>query len=211
MKVTKLRHSCVLVEENGVRILFDPGSYSTAYADLKNAHVIIITQIHGDHFDIGLLKALLANNPEAKVITNREVGAALEKEHVVYTKIEQGERTTERGILIEAFGNEHAVIYPTLPPAQNTGYFIANRFFHPGDAYVVPTKPVDILALPTGGPWLKMADAVDYAREVKPKICFPIHDGMYEEASTPNHWIAKLLPPLGISFVVLDENEPVEF
>ena len=49
MKITKFGHSCLLVEENGVRILFDPGSYSTAQNDVKNIDVVLITHEHSDH------------------------------------------------------------------------------------------------------------------------------------------------------------------
>ncbi len=212
MTITKLVHSCFLVEEGGVRILIDPGTYSVAECEaIRDIHVILITQIHQDHFEIGLLKAILKNNPEAKIITVQQVGAALMAENIPFLILGDGQKITERSVLIEGFGNEHAPIYEGMPVAQNTGYMIAGRFFHPGDAFVVPPKPVEILGLPTGGPWTKLADTVDYAKTVKPKLCIPIHDGMYKPTNTPNHWLASLLQPLDISFVVLKDNESTNF
>lgn len=219
MTITKLNHSCFLVEEGGVRILIDPGSYSVAECEgLRDIHIILITQIHQDHFGVELLRTLLKNNPGVKIITVQQVGAALVAENIDFAILGDGQSTTEKNVLIEGFGSEHAPIYDGIPVAQNTGYMIASRFFHPGDAFIVPMepsltrpRPVEILAIPTGGPWCKLSDSVDYARKVMPKICIPTHDGMYKPTNMPNHWLATLLAPLGISFVVLKDNEPTNF
>jgi L-ascorbate metabolism protein UlaG (beta-lactamase superfamily) len=65
-------------------------------------------------------------------------------------------------------------------PCRNTGFLIAERLFVPGDAlHDVPGKSVEILALPTGGPWMKFAEAIDYAKKLSPRVVFPIHDAMY--------------------------------
>ena len=82
MKSTKFGHCCLLVEENGVRILTDPGSYSTQQTQVKNIDFVLITHEHEDHLHVDSLKALLENNPQAKIITNKSVGALLEKEGI---------------------------------------------------------------------------------------------------------------------------------
>ncbi len=33
-----------------------------------------------------------------------------------------------------------------------------------------------VLALPTGGPWLKSGEAIDFLRAVTPEIAVPIHE-----------------------------------
>src|SRR3989344_5644853 len=50
------------IEENGVRILTDPGTYSTQQSEVKNIDFVLITHEHADHFHIDSLKALLKNN-----------------------------------------------------------------------------------------------------------------------------------------------------
>ena len=45
----------------------------------------------------------------------------------------------------------------------------------------VPSKQVEILALPTGGPWMKTGEAIEYTKKVKPRVAFPIHDAMHTE------------------------------
>lgn len=56
MKVTKFGHCCLLIEEEGLRILTDPGSYSTRQNDVQNIDVILITHEHPDHLHIESLK-----------------------------------------------------------------------------------------------------------------------------------------------------------
>lgn len=213
MKITKLGHCCLLIEEKGLRILTDPGAYSEGQNELKNIDVILITHEHQDHLHIGSLKTILENNSDVKVITNSGVGKILEKENIKYELIEDGQANTIGGILIEGFGKVHADIYKTITPVMNTGYFIANRFLYPGDALYNPKKRVEILALPITGPWMTMAQGIDYALEIKPKVCFPVHDGMIQEDRMgPLHRFPKeVLSKEGIDFKVLPLDTEVDF
>lgn len=63
-----------------------------------------------------------------------------------------------------------------MPYSANTGFMFEDRFFYPGDAYTDPGCPVEILALPVSGPWVKIGEAIDYALKLKPKVAFPVHD-----------------------------------
>jgi L-ascorbate metabolism protein UlaG (beta-lactamase superfamily) len=36
---------------------------------------------------------------------------------------------------------------------------------------------VDVLAVAVDGPWLKLAEAVDYVRAVDPRVAVPMHEG----------------------------------
>lgn len=38
-------------------------------------------------------------------------------------------------------------MHKTLDPVQNTGYFINDKLFYPGDALTNPNKEIEILAL----------------------------------------------------------------
>ena len=210
MKLTKIGHSCLLVEEDGVRILIDPGGYTTGQNELKNLDVILITQEHPDHLNMDSVKLLLKNNPNARIFTNKGTSRMLSKETITHEFLEHKQNITIRGVLIEGFGEKHADIYPAVPQVDNTGYFIANRLFHPGDAFVRPGKPVEILALPVAAPWLTIGEALDYAKEIHPKICFPIHDGMLKFLGPVHMLPEKVLAPLGIQFIVPEEGEEIE-
>ncbi|MBI5622040.1 MBL fold metallo-hydrolase [Candidatus Falkowbacteria bacterium] len=210
MKITKLGHCCMLIEEGGKRILTDPGNYSIEQNESKNIDLVLITHEHGDHLHIESLKMVLQNNPGAQVITNTAVGKILDGEGIAYTTVEDGQSHDFQGVILEAFGSEHAVIYREIPNVQNTGYFIANRLFYPGDAFTIPGKPVDILALPVAGPWVKTSEVIEYGRAVKPTSCFPVHDG-FCLGITPFHNVArKFIEPTGIKFIVLELGKEYE-
>ena len=167
-----------MIEENGVKILTDPGAWTTAQNEVKGIDIVLITHEHADHLHVESVKTILVNNPQAKIITNSAVAKILSVENINCEIVEHGQSTSVKDILFEGWGEKHADIYPSITPVQNTGYFIGQRLFYPGDALYNPQKPVDILALPVAGPWLKISEAVDYAKAVKPQICFPVHDGM---------------------------------
>lgn len=201
----------MVIEEQGVKILLDPGAYSTGQKEVMGVNVILITHEHPDHLDPNSLKIILENNPMAKIFTNAGVGKVLSKEGIAYELLTHGKSIEIRGVRIEGREEKHTEIYPTLPTVYNTGYLIANRFFYPGDALTQPNKQVEILALPVAAPWMKLAQAIDYAKELKPKICFPVHDGMLKIIGPVHRLPESILTPEGIQFTVLEEGEGYEF
>jgi len=211
MKITKLGHCCLIIEEAGVRIMTDPGAYSTLQNEEKKIDYIFITHEHQDHFHIESLKMVLKNNPKAKIVTNKAVGKLLDAEKISYEILEHGGTKEFSGVHVEGHGEKHAVVYENLGQVQNTGYFFAKRLFYPGDAFHNPKKPVEILALPVAGPWLKISEVIEYAKLLKPKVCFPVHDATLNQFGL---FIHKMLPmifsPLGIGFEVLEENKTVD-
>jgi len=192
-------------------MLTDPGSYTSddrTVLALKNIHAILITHEHGDHLHIETLKKVLQNNPEARVITVAAVGKILEGESVHHEILEDKQESSVGGVSIEAFGAKHALLHSSIPAIQNTGYFISNRFFYPGDALTDPGKAVEILALPVAGPWLKISEAVDYALNLKPKIAIPVHDGTMVGG---NHFVpSTVLPKNKIEFKVPELGEVMD-
>ena len=213
MKITKLGHCALLIETKGLRILTDPGAYSTAQNEVKNIDIILITHEHPDHLHIESLKTVLANNPSAEIISNADVGAVLDKENIKYSLVSDGQNTKIKNVLIEGFGKEHVYIYKTVKAVENTGYFIDRRFYYPGDSFHYPNKPVEILALPVAGPWMKISEAIEYAIKVNPRVCIPVHDGMFlpERGKLVHRVSASALPPLGIKFVPMVEGSVEDF
>lgn len=211
MKITKFGHCCLLIEERGVRIMTDPGTYSIQQSEVKNIDFVLITHEHQDHLHVDSLKICLKNNPQAKVITNKSVGAILGKEGIAFSVVEDCQSYDANGVLIEGFGKDHALMHSTISPIQNTGYFIANKLFYPGDAFTNPGKQIEILALPVAGPWMKLPEAIDYALEMKPTVCFPVHDGILKSPGSTDWIPPQVLEPNGIKFMVLGIDKEYEF
>ena len=213
MKITKYGHCCLLIEEKGLRILTDPGTFTTEQNTVKNIDVVLITHEHQDHLHIDSLKNLLKNNTTARIITNKNVGKLLDQEKIKYELIEDKDNTKINDVLIEGFGTKHALMHSSIPISSNTGYFIDNRLFYPGDAFTNPGKHVDILALPVAGPWMKMSEAMDYALELKPRSCFPVHDGVVMQGMRgfAGMMAKNILEPKGINFIQMNDGETKEF
>ena len=102
-------------------------------------------------------------------------------------------------------------IFEEIWQVQNTAFFIDKRLFYPGDAFYNPGKSIEILALPVGGPWTKVIDFMKYALEIKPKACFPVHDGMLNSFGS-NHKIPEMvLPKFNIIFKSFEDKNEEEF
>lgn len=207
MKITKLGHCCLVIEENRLRLITDPGGWTTNQIEQKNIDVVLVTHEHPDHLHIDSLKIVLKNNPNAAIYTNSAVGKILSTQSIAFQLLEHGQDTKIKDMLIEGYGSQHAPIHHSINPVMNTGYLISNKLFYPGDSFINPKKPVEILALPVAGPWLKMSEVAAYAKLVNPKICFPVHDAMIKLTDWLHSITKMILKSDGINFIPLKENE----
>ena len=211
MHITKLGHCCLLIKTSSVTILTDPGTYSTIPETLSPVDIILITHEHADHFHSEAVHKVLANNPNAKIITNTAVGKLLAEAGVSFEVVEDGHKSDTYGVLIEGYGTKHATICEGWGQVENTGYFVDGKLFYPGDAFTNPARSVDVLALPVAGPWMKLSEAVEYAIALKPRIVFPVHDGILKTPSMMSRVFEAVLPRQGITFVSLNDGEQKEF
>ncbi|HEY0011099.1 MAG TPA: MBL fold metallo-hydrolase [Candidatus Paceibacterota bacterium] len=213
MRITKYGHACLFVEEEEARILIDPGNWN-AFPDAQDIHVVLITHEHQDHLDVTQLKEVLAKNPNAVVITHEDAGKVLLAAGIPYLPIVEGGRADIKGVCIQSIGSAHAIIYGDTSPCRNTGFLINARLYVPGDAlHDVPASSVDVLALPTGAPWMKLPEAIDYAKALKPKVAFPIHDAMYTEEYRRGlvpKLVGSNLAEAGIDFRDLSDGDTLE-
>ena len=189
----------------------DPGNFN-ATPDVANVDVILITHEHDDHCSIDSIKHILKKNPSAEIITHDAVGKKLAGAGISFTSINDGDALVRRGVTISSRGTKHARIHPDIPIIANTGFLIAKKLFYPGDSFVNPHIPVEILALPVAAPWMRIEESIEYAKEVKPRLVFPVHDGMLipERRGSSRMLPEKLLTPLGIQFKDMVEGSVLE-
>lgn len=213
MKITKFGQCCLLIETQNKRILTDPGRFTVSQNDVRDVDIILITHEHPDHLHSDSLNAILANNPQAIVLCNSSVGKILSELGVEHEVLEGRDHTEKEGIVLEAYDGKHAEIYKEFGQVQNTGYFIADELFYPGDAYIEPGKSVRVLALPVAGPWCRSVDAISYALQVNPEKAFPVHDAILnaEGMALVHNMFENNLKANGVEFVRLGNDETKEF
>jgi L-ascorbate metabolism protein UlaG (beta-lactamase superfamily) len=190
MKITKFGHSCLFIEEGEARILIDPGGFSTGFENLGHLSAILLTHQHQDHCHPAHIKALLTNNRGLQVYCDEGSSAALTQAGVQTLPLRGGMTFNVAGVTFETFGDKHAQIHPDVEVIPNIGYLIADKLFYPGDAFTVPSKPVDVLAIPIGAPWAKISEIIDYARAVSPRVAIPVHDAVLSEQGFNIHTAA---------------------
>lgn len=213
MRVSKYIHACLLVEDGGERILFDPGKFSFIEGkvepdEFQDLSAIILTHRHPDHVDDDALKKIVENNQSAAVLTNSEIQSHLAEAGIKAEVFETGRRTIG-GFALEAIGAEHAPILNAKTP-QNTAYVVNGRLLHPGDSFehsLDAYQGIEALALPIMAPWTTELEVAEFARRLSPRFIIPIHDGYAKEFFLKQRYenFQKYFAQFGIEFQALSE------
>ncbi|MBE9584322.1 MBL fold metallo-hydrolase [Mucilaginibacter sp. JRF] len=182
MKISKYLHSCLLFEHEGHKLLFDPGKFSFAEgrvtADMfAGVNSIVITHIHPDHFDLDILKSILAVT-DAKLHTNSQVGEQLNKAGLDFTLIEEGDITIGP-FSLKAISVTHEPLLDN-PIPQMTAFVINDRVLYPVDTLgdeLLDYKGIELLLLVTMAPFANELRIAAFADKMQPKQILPVHDG----------------------------------
>jgi L-ascorbate metabolism protein UlaG (beta-lactamase superfamily) len=175
--MTKHEHACVAFEKDGGTFVIDPGSFSPGAAEIiAGAEAVLITHEHMDHVNEAAINAALKDRPGLRVYAPAALADTFAANPDQFTAVAAGDELTVAGVSVSVHGTTHAVIHPDIPTIANVGYLIDGSVYHPGDAYYVPEAPVSTLLLPTSGPWMKIGEAADYVRAVRPERIVQIHE-----------------------------------
>lgn len=169
-------HACLHIEDVDASVLIDPGAFSSGFEDLRGLSAILITHQHHDHLDMERIQALVDANPQARVLADQDTADQLGGRGITAQVARAGNSFDVNGLSVRVFGEQHALIHADIPVIPNVGYLVGDTVFHPGDSFTVPELAVPVLALPTGAPWLKAGEAIDFLRAVSPRVAVPIHE-----------------------------------
>lgn len=209
MRITKLGHACLLVAEQGARLLIDPGIYTAHFETLADIDAVLITHSHADHVDRQRLAALLAASPTARVVADGMTADQLRADGFDAVAVAAGDRLDLAGAVVDVHGVQHTPIHPAIPVVANVGYLIGGRLFHPGDSFTLPESPVEILALPVAGPWLKLGEAIDHLTRARPAVAIPIHEAVLARPALSISYVTQHAPD-GTEVITLDVGETLD-
>lgn len=209
MKVTKYPQSCLIIEEQGKRIVIDPGALVSdkfAAQDLLPLDAILITHEHEDHADPELIRGLVGAS-HMQVIANLSTKNLLGD--LVTQVVTDNEEFEAAGVKIVARELPHCLMVDGSAGPQNTGYVVDGVFFHAGDGIKLDNLQVQAAAIPIAGPDISVRDVFDFIKQLRCTTVVPIHYDYFLE--NPN-----LLAGIGegtlkdVRFVVLDDGQSAE-
>ncbi len=211
MRLTKLEHAALILEESGKKLFVDPGSFTTPLTDTAGAVAVVITHEHADHWTPDQLNRILELNPHVPIYGPAGVAAAASDFAV--TTVNAGDTIEAGPFTLRFFGGKHAVIHSSIPVVDNLGVLINDTLYYPGDSFTVPEDvAVDLLAVPAGAPWLKIAETMDYVLTVKPKRTFATHEMVLARAGKDmaNARIAWATQQGGGEFIALEPGDTLD-
>ncbi|MER6593295.1 MBL fold metallo-hydrolase [Micromonospora purpureochromogenes] len=188
MRITKYTHACVRLERDGRVLVVDPGTWSEPAA-LVGADAVLVTHEHADHIDVLRLAGLgvpvfAPEGTELPALPTLPV-----------QRVRAGQRFSAAGFAVTAVGGRHATIHDGQPDCANLGYVVDDEVYHPGDSLHLPGQPVRTLLVPAQASWLKLTEAIGFARAVGAARTYPIHDAQVNERglASVNGWFAETL------------------
>lgn len=207
MKITKLAHSCLLVEMPqpvNRTVLFDPGAMSAGLvhaANLVYLDDIVITHEHFDHCDESLIAELVQKFPEVRITAPQSVVDNLRRKNVEATV------SPPEGLTI--FDAPHEDLAPMGQTPEAIGVHYLGALTHPGDSHSI-TESMPILALPITAPWGSTTAAVRLATQLKPKYVIPIHDWMWRDEWRQQMYgsLSEYFKQQGIEYIEAVDGKP---
>ena len=186
MRLRKYGHSCLLLEERGESLLFDPGmaEFLDARAtpdSFASISTIVITHWHPDHADPDLIRRIV-DRSGAKVLADADGQKAL-REKGVTAELPKDGSVSSGQFKLQVIKAPHAPLLGVEPP-ENSAYLVNDRLLNPGDSFdsgLADLKDVPLLALPITAPWLTELEAARFAERVAPRRVVPVHDGYVQQ------------------------------
>jgi L-ascorbate metabolism protein UlaG (beta-lactamase superfamily) len=212
MRISKYVHSCLVLEENGDKLLFDPGRFSFLEGRVRpeefhDVSTIVVTHGHPDHLDIEALRRIVQLSG-ATVVTNGATAQQLGDAGLPATVLEDGSATAG-SFTLRAFTAPHEqILSDTLP--QNTAYLVNESVLNPGDSFspaFASLTGMPTLVLPVMAPWLTELAALRFAASLRPQLVIPVHDGYARDFFLPQRYdvYEPYLARVGIRFARLLE------
>ena len=211
MRLTKLEHSALVIEDSGDRLYIDPGKFTMPITESSGAVAIVITHQHDDHWTPEQLRRIAGANPRVRIFGPAGVAAAA-SEFPVETVV-AGDEVEVGPFRLRFFGGRHAQIHPSIPIIDNVGVLVNDALYYAGDSFAVPEGvDVQVLAAPAAAPWMKISEAMDYVQAIAPRRAFPAHEMLLSQAgkALSNTRLAWAVEQGGGEFLPLEPGDTID-
>jgi L-ascorbate metabolism protein UlaG (beta-lactamase superfamily) len=183
LTIQPIYHASVVLATPELTIYADPVG-ADYFKNQKPPDIILITDIHGDHFDVKTIDALKKEN--TLLIVPKVVADKLpesDKAHMVVMK--NGDDITKMGIAIKAIPMYNLPESPTAfhTKGRGNGYVLGiggKNIYLSGDTQGIPEmrslKDIDVAFVCMNLPYtMDIHEAADAVLAFKPKIVYPYH------------------------------------
>ncbi len=184
LTIHPITHATMVMEWDGKAIYVDPTGGATAFEGMPAPSLILITDIHGDHFNQETLQALDLRNTE--LIVPSAVAALMDGiKAKKITTLTNGEKTGWDNITIEGIPmyNLPETADSRHPKGRGNGYVLTvsnKKVYISGDTEDIQEmrqlKNIDVAFVCMNLPYtMDINQAADAVLEFKPKIVYPYH------------------------------------
>ena len=192
VEIVPIHHASLMLGWKGQHILIDPAPLDGAQGDAVTApykamprpDFILVTHIHGDHFNAPILEAV--SGPNTMIVAPQNVRDAMPAALQAKVRVMKNGDTGALGaIRIEA-----VAMYNTTPARMNfhpkglgNGYVLTlggKRIYVAGDTEATPELAhlanIDLAFIPANLPYTQTVEAAaKWVKDFRPKMVFPYH------------------------------------
>jgi L-ascorbate metabolism protein UlaG (beta-lactamase superfamily) len=183
MKITRYFQSCLLIEEQGVRLLIDPsGQEKGRLSEFGEIDAVFYTHEHGDHFDAEMARTFVEEGV-APVYANASTAGQIKAS---VTTLEDNQEYDVNGLKVKALELPHCLMW---------------------DGKQLAGLEVAAAALPISGPDISLKDAFDFAKQLKLIDFIPVH---YDYLGGNPEVVVDVAKGMGLTGHALDIGQSVE-
>lgn len=184
LKIIPINHSTFIIEYNNDVIYIDPVGGKETFEHQKAPTMIVVTDIHSDHFNNETLLSITSE--KTKIVTPKVVSEKISHKLKTNTIIlNNNDSTSLNSIQIKAIPMYHLreEAKDFHPKGRGNGYVLSlgeKRIYISGDTEDIPEmralKNIDIAFLCMNLPWtMSIEKAADAVLDFKPKEVYPYH------------------------------------
>lgn len=188
IRISPIEHGTLVIEYNGNTIYIDPVGGQKAFEGFKPPNFIVITDIHGDHFNLETINAVNTSNTiiiGPKAVKEKLPTSLQNSFTTLFSGLSRGFSTSKMSLDIEGVAmyniREEAKQYH--PKGRGLGYILTvnnRRIYISGDTEdtfeMRQLKNIDIALVCMNLPYtMPVSNAASAVLEFKPKIVLPYH------------------------------------